>query len=300
MNRWKVNSPSLPVHDFKRPFTDLVPFEINSFEEMPDEAWASFPHRHNFYEIVYLTQGEGHHVIDFDTYPVHSDSLYFISPRQIHFWQISLSLKGWLIFFTDEFLSYPPSGSTFSELALFSASEHPPYLKLEEDQKQVILPVIRSLEREYLTHKSEYASVLRAYLHILLMKAYLFHNEVWAGGESQNTSHLVRRFKQLVVQQRGTRRSVRSLAEQLRITAGHLSETVKSVTGCTPGQIIRQTLIIEAKRLLANTDLTISEIAYSLDFEDPFYFSRVFKRETGMSPCRFRKRIREKYILFQK
>lgn len=298
MDRRKGSRTSLPVHDFRMPFANLIPFEISSFSEMPDEAWANFPHRHNFYEIVYLTQDQGHHIIDFETYPVHADSLYFISPRQIHFWQINVSLKGWLVFFTDDFLSYAPSGATFSELAFFSNSEHRPYLKLEENQRQVIVPVIENLEAEYLTHKSEHASILRAYLHILLIKVQLFSDAIGDGEESQSTSHLVRRFKQLVMRELGTRRSVRSLAEQLGITAGHLSETVKVATVCTPGQIIRQTLTMEAKRLLANTDLTVSQIAYSLDFEDPFYFTRVFKRETGMSPCRFRERIREKYSLF--
>jgi AraC family transcriptional activator of pobA len=78
-----------------------------------------------------------------------------------------------------------------------------------------------------------------------------------------------------------------------------VSETVRDVMGCTPKQIILQTVTIEAKRLLAKSDLTVAEIAYSLAFEDPFYFGRIFKRETGMSPGRFRERIREKYSSFR-
>ncbi|MCX5812562.1 MAG: AraC family transcriptional regulator [Proteobacteria bacterium] len=295
----KVDKLSMPVHDFKMPFTELIPFEISSFEQMPDEAKANFPHRHNFYEILYITQGEGQHIIDFQTYPIQPHTLYFISPRQIHFWQISTSLQGWLIFFTDEFLLHTPSDSSLlSEFASFHSGQFP-FLKLEEDQTQAILPLINNLVCEYLTHKAECASILRAYLHIFLVKTRLLYNICNLQGDSKISPELVRRFKRLVIEQRGTQRSVKSLAEQLYITEGHLCETVKSATGCTPGQIIRQTLTLEAKRLLANTDLTVYEIAYSLSFEDPFYFGRLFKRETGMSPYHFRQSIREKYRIFQ-
>jgi AraC family transcriptional regulator, transcriptional activator of pobA len=295
----KVDKLSMPVHNFKMPFTELIPFEISSFEQMPDDAKANFPHRHSFYEILYITKGEGQHIIDFKNYPIEPHTIYFISPRQIHFWQIHASLQGWLIFFTDEFLLHTPSDSSLlSEFASFH-SEQSPFLKLEEEQSQAILPLINNLVCEYLTHKAECASILRAYLHIFLVKTRLLYNICNLQGDSKISPELVRRFKLLVTEQRGTQRSVRSLAEQLYVTEGHLCETVKSATGCTPGQIIRQTLILEAKRLLANTDLTVYEIAYSLSFEDPFYFGRLFKREAGMSPYHFRQSIREKYHIFQ-
>ena len=63
----------------------------------------------------------------------------------------------------------------------------------------------------------------------------------------------------------------------------------------TPGKIINNEIALEAKRQLAYTDLTIAEICYKLNFEDPSYFSRFFRRETGMTPNVFRKHIGEKY-----
>ena len=94
-------------------------------------------------------------------------------------------------------------------------------------------------------------------------------------------------------------RSVSAYAKKIGVSAGHLTDTVKEVTGSSPGKIIRQAIILEAKRLLAHTDLTVSQTCYTLSFDDPSYFGRFFKRETGQSPESFRKSIREKYHILR-
>ena len=82
------------------------------------------------------------------------------------------------------------------------------------------------------------------------------------------------------------------------VSASHLSNTLKTMTGFTPAQLIHNEILLEAKRMLVHTRQTVSEVGYRLGFEDPSYFSRFFKREIGMNPTQFQTDIREKYQIF--
>jgi AraC-like DNA-binding protein len=108
------------------------------------------------------------------------------------------------------------------------------------------------------------------------------------------TTELVRRYRQLVYQYFMEHRSVQFYADQLGVSVGHLSRSIKDATGHSASQIIRQEMIMEAKRLLVNTDLAVERISDQLAFNDPAYFGRFFKRETGFSPGSYRDVILEK------
>jgi AraC-like DNA-binding protein len=263
---------------------------------MPRAVLSKFPHRHSFYEILYVKEGKGTHVIDFEPYQIQPLSLYFISPGQVHFWQQEKLINGRIILFTGDFLYLtPPNRSVLSELEFFHSLERHPHLLIKKDQIPVILQLLKNLEIEYQSTGTGKASVLRAYLHILLIYIQRFYEEVHRHNVSINASALARRFKRLVSENCIGLRSVETYAVRIGVSAGHLRDTVKAATGMTPGRIIRQTVALEAKRLLIHTDLTVAEIAYSLSFEDPSYFGRFFKRETSLSPRLFREQIRKRY-----
>ena len=84
-------------------------------------------------------------------------------------------------------------------------------------------------------------------------------------------------------------RSVIFYAEQLHVTPRYLSQTVKEVTGKSAGELIDEMVILEAKALLNDVSLTISQVADSLYFSDQFFFSKYFKRLTGLSPSEYKK-----------
>ena len=95
-------------------------------------------------------------------------------------------------------------------------------------------------------------------------------------------------FAKYVEQHYLKRRQVKVYADMLGVTANHLVETVRQTTGMTPGRILSDRLMLEAKRLLVHTQQSLSEIAYHLAFSDPSQFGRWFKNTGGLSPGKFR------------
>lgn len=138
-------------------------------------------------------------------------------------------------------------------------------------------------------------SVLRAYVHILLVNLFRIYASQQKDDITDTSNAMVREFRQLISENYLTVRSVQEYADLIGISATHLRDTVKDITGYSPGQLIRQEIIFEAKRRLANTEATTAEIGYGLNFEDTSYFSRFFKREVGKSPSHYRQEIRKKY-----
>jgi AraC-like DNA-binding protein len=99
---------------------------------------------------------------------------------------------------------------------------------------------------------------------------------------------LAKHFMQLVDTHFLTTSSVADYAQMLTVTTNHLVATLTRIMGKPAGRLIRERLILEAKRLLRHSDLSISEVAYHLKFEDPSYFSRFFKKHADVTPAQFR------------
>jgi AraC-like DNA-binding protein len=294
--RRKLEIPLLTFRDIfdeQHTQTNIV---YGNFATIPAAAAAAFPHRHDFYGILYMTGGKGTHFIDFNAYPINAGTLYFISPGQVHYWNTSAPLEGEMIAFTEDFLLLAPSDyMVLHEFSFFHSIEGTPALELSSTDSERVEPLIRSIATEFQEKKFRSDTVLRAYLHILLVdiqRIYTSHEGTPnAVGSVGAIPKLVRHFKQLVAKQFITERSVQAYADQLGVTLSHLNNTVKAVTGQTPGQLIRQEVVLESKRLFTHTDLTSAEVGYRLSFDDPSYFSRFFRRETTMSTMQYRKSI---------
>lgn len=297
----KSNKENLPVHDFvDYSEAEGIPFGVYEFRRLSPNAQAFFPHRHLFYAIQHIEGGEGTHIIDFEPYSIKPNSLYFISPSQMHFWQLSSPLDGSVVVFNEDFiLSSPSEQGLIYELDFFHNVAGSPHLILSRDQGRSINQIIQHMEKECRSNAYGRLLILRSYLRILLIRIQQMFETDRVKNDSVKRSPLVNNFKKMVSEHFLTQRSISSYADELGVSEAHLYDIVNKIAGVTPGQIIWNEISLEAKRQLAHTDLTIAEICYKLNFEDPSYFSRFFRRETGMSPKSFRSHIREKYHNFQ-
>lgn len=273
-----------------------LPFTLTKFEIMNESAQVNYAHRHDFYEVLYICEGEGTHIIDFEPYPIQPFTFYFLAKDQIHFWQLEKPLKGYALLFSEEFLGVPSSSVLRAhDFSFFHHVGYAPRLRIESENLSMVNGLLEDIEQEFGNEKARSLSVLRAYLHILLTKLNRLYLVAHPDEHSESTASLVRQFERLVAENFLTDHSVQDYADRIGVSSSHLRDRVKAITGHAPGQIIRQALVLEAKRLLAHSNATIAEIGYRLNFEDPSYFGRLFKRESGLSPADFRKQIREQY-----
>jgi AraC family transcriptional regulator, transcriptional activator of pobA len=300
----------IPLHNYKEsidkienvdgePILSLdpqFPFALTKFEAISKLAQADYPHSHDSYEILYISEGEGNHIIDFEPYPIQPNVFYFISKGQVHFWQLTKPLKGYALLFPEEFLGFPSSDIIRAhDFTFFDHVGHAPFLAVDQEHLKMTGRLLGDIEQEFYNENEQSITVLRSYLHILLTKLHRLYIADHPDESSEATSSLVREFNQLVSEHFLKEHSVQDYADRIGISASHLRDSVKAVTGHAPGHIIRQKLVLEAKRLLANSSETVAEIGYHLNFDDPSYFGRFFRRETNMSPAAFRKQIRGKY-----
>ncbi|MFF4416877.1 helix-turn-helix domain-containing protein [Streptosporangium sp. NPDC001559] len=280
----------LPMHEIEVPVPmGLSPFAVGTFDEMGSWSRAAFPHRHVFYEILYVSAGSGTHTVDFRSSPIRPDTMYFIAPGQVHHWTYEVPMQGTLVLFTEEFLLWqeePPFFHGLSERA---------ELRLSGVEAERMARLLGLMCEEYRGRGAGFASMLQSYLQILLVTSGRLLEAGNGGGAVTRSSVLARAFTRLVAKHVIDVRSVRAYAERLGVTSGHLAETVKEATGRSPGEVIRDALTLEAKRLLVQSDLSVAQIARALAFDDASYFGRFFKREAGVTPGDFRREIREKY-----
>lgn len=273
-----------------------MPFEVGSFDSVSQAAQSGIPHRHSFYEILFLEGGVGRHFIDFEPHEISAPCVFFVSPGQVHFWELESPLQGWFVLFTDEFLLYPPSDRGFvHELSFFHMLDGSPRIALDPNQRRETNRIVQSIRLDFEQNHFGKSSMIRAWLHILLVTLERLREKAMRGEVPQHAPPIVRRFKQLVTLNFHIDRTIGNYADRLAISEAHLHDTVKRWSGKTPGSIIRAEVTMEARRLLAHTDLAVAEIGHHLSFDDPSYFSRFFLREAGESPSSFRERIRARF-----
>lgn len=258
---------------------------------------ASLPHRHPFYSILYVTNSDGKHYLECDVYENIKDTVFLIQPGQMHYWEDVTEIKGKLIYFGEEFLvenSHPVNAVWETELIneMIHGGQHA--VMLTSCQKKNLEQLSKMMMKEYRAKEPRYAEVLRGYLNAFLVG-------VWRAGTQQESrkspaqSSLNIEFQRLLSQNIKEHFSMQYYANALGLTVGRFTRQIKKQAGVTPSEQHRIAVTTEAKRLLANTNLSVSEVAEQLGFVDSAYFCRVFKKRTGLSPGQFRKQCLSRY-----
>ncbi len=290
--------PMFTTHDVELD-PGTVEFAIRRIEALsaPVLRNALITHRTNFYHIVWITRAtiEGQVWIDLDSYPLRPHMMCFISPGQIRAWDTPALQNpgadtGYSIGFTQEFFSNSPDdANALIQLPYFHGVGAAPVLYVNEEQARLFTEVCGRLEREMQLALDGQVTLLHSYMRILLVEARRIHQAQPDAIRTETAAFLLtKQFVLLVEAHYLTTSSVADYATLLHVSANHLIETVKRTMGQPAGKIIHERLMLEAKRLLRYSDSPVAEIATYLNFEDPSYFSRFFKKHTGFSPSEFR------------
>ncbi|WP_457290107.1 helix-turn-helix domain-containing protein [Pedobacter sp. UYP24] len=266
----------LPFEDLKRP---------NSF------VW---PHKHSFFEILWIREGASKHVVDEYKTELSQDTVYFMSPGQVHHIEKHAAVKGESIMFTEEFfiLNFT-SKEALDKLSFLRNSYKNPHLRLDQETKLLLQPILQLMYAEFsrTPHSKLALSSLTFLLLNFLERLYEAEKNI-----SRATGHsvLLDKFSQLLEKHYAAQQPIAFYSEQLCVTSHYLNGIIKKVTGKAVSEVIRDRVMLETKRMLHHTDHPIGYIASELGFNDFSYFSRQFKKQTGFSPDRYRNEMNEK------
>lgn len=277
----------IPIHDFAKDGRDSVPFKFIKLGELTSYDFSRL-HRHNYYEIFFFDIGNGTHHIDFDEHEIKDNSIHFVSPGQVHLIKRGPSSKGGLILFSRDFF-YVGSSEPHSLFNYpFLNHSGAPVLNLAKHDYAGFADILRQIETVSEGDNDINTGILRSYLNIILLKCHQLFN---AGnpGYGIKESTVFNNFRQYVENDYRRNRLPSYYADKLNITEKKLNELTKAYSGESAGEFIRQRVLLEAKRLLYNSDHSIKEIAYFLGFDDPSYFNRYFKQNTGLTAGDYRK-----------
>lgn len=253
------------------------------------------PHFHDFFQVA-LVCGTGKVMHDFRDFPVKGQTLFFLSPGQVHRIRTVRGLDGVIISFSQSFYDHaaaPPS--ELLDLPFFFSVEGAPLLPVPASDEFQIGQAIEEIQDEFNTAAPLAARCIRSWLRILFARAYRLYRVGHPVVEPTAGARLVRQFHLSVERHFREEFTLTEYARELGVTANHLNDVVRKESKQSAGAIVRQRRLLDAKRLLSHSDLSVSEIGYRLGFQDPSYFSRFFRKGTGSAPAEFREAIREKY-----
>ncbi|GAA4347076.1 helix-turn-helix transcriptional regulator [Hymenobacter saemangeumensis] len=272
---------SFPQAQARRPYyVERLETHVRRFPHVNE------PHAHDFYLLLYITQGRGSHTVDLVSYELQPGSLFFLAPGQVHHWQLSDDAQGYVLFFDADFYLFRYPGSRLYDYPFFSSS-HPPVLYLASGEAE-IQPLLARMLAEYGGTQANQAEVLRSYLHLCLELASRYYGADAPAPESSLAQQQIRQFGALLNQHYRQRRSVQDYAELLHLSANHLNALCRRVLNKTASALIHERVILEAQRLLSHSALSVGQVADELGFADASYFVRYFRKYAGHTPEAFR------------
>ena len=253
------------------------------------------PHRSDYYVLSVCFGGEATLSINLDSYHIKPGTLIAFTPEQIKQWRnISPDFLNIAVLFKKNYLLANSADPNLLDSFPFFHFENSPLCSFDVRKTELLGDCMRNIrEATFLehTHKDE---VIRSLIHVLLYNAVGVYEE----GRVLSTHHPTRQtvifsqFQHLVSKHVKTERALPFYATQLHITPKHLSETIKEVSGKTARQWINEVITLEAKVLLQNLQLSVGQIAESLNYPDQSSFGKFFKTHAGCSPSQFRSELR--------
>jgi AraC-like DNA-binding protein len=247
------------------------------------------PFLKDFIKILFLKKGSGI-LIDFKDYHLAHDTIFFINPGQLFKLEKETS-SGTLIFYNRDFYCIEIHDKEVAcDGILFNNVYAMPAVALSDDQAALFENILSEIKHELVNNNY----VMEEMLRILLKQLIIRSSRIWKTTHEQEVNdvtkewELTRKFSQLVEHNYKSKHTVAEYAELLSITPKALNKRITSLTESTPNDIIKARIMLEAKRLLAHTDLTVKEVGYSLGYNDPAYFVRFFTNIAQISPLDFR------------
>jgi AraC family transcriptional regulator, transcriptional activator of pobA len=259
-----------------------------SIEQLTKQVpFRHIPHRHDFYHLFWIESGNGTFVTDGRSYPLTRGSLIFVPPGQVHAWKWNDTLNGYVLCFEPASLF---SGNDrpyrlLHDLGQFSAaSKDRATFQIAGSTYRLLRVAFKNLADEYHGNAEFRGDMVRCQVTALLIRLHRLCLSTPSDEVQGYSTQLTNRFLSLLEKQEGKLQRTRYYTSALSVNPRVLVDAVLTETGKSPSTWIRDRTLLEARRLLIYTDLTISEIAYRLNFRNVSYFVRFYRRLAGAPP----------------
>ncbi|MBS1659670.1 MAG: helix-turn-helix domain-containing protein [Bacteroidetes bacterium] len=275
-----------PLQEFEYKKFGFMEFGLEEAEK------ANKPLFNEFIKILFLTKGS---VLDleFNHYELARDTVFFIGPGQWFRVKDPMSAGILLSYNRDFYCIEIHDKEVACDGILYHNVFEVPFVELDSAQSGLYGKIFEEMKEEL----AEKDFVMEEMLRVLLKQIIIRSTRMWKKGKEglagQDAAEvdIIRKFSQLIDRYFKTKHAVADYAEMLNMTPKALSKRIAQVSSVTPNDLIKERILLEAKRLLAHTEMTVKEVGYALGYEDPAYFVRFFTNSAECSPLDFRKKF---------
>jgi len=263
-------------------------------EHMPeflanDDFGNCSPHVHSFYEILWFQEGSGIHTVDFAEYEVRPNTIFFLSPGQVHHFDNAVNYRGVSIKMCTDFMKN--ESNLFLKYNVFYSHDTLPYYSIDAATARTLSALVDEMEAES-TRSDQFGNteILQSLLRIFLVniQRHGLQNGQKPLSSLKPSHQLFIAFRRLVEKEHRRMHTVQEYASELNVSVRTLNKCVNECSSMSPLCFINERIILEAKRMVRYTNLMFKEIGYALGYDDPSYFVKFFKRQTGYLPSDFR------------
>jgi AraC-like DNA-binding protein len=264
--------------------------------EFDNTSYFDHIQRHNYFNLILIISGEGTATVDLCDYSFQADNLFAFYPYQPFMLRSNKPVAGICIqFHHDFFCIYRHHQEIAANGILFNNVYQQPFICLNDWDKKSIVQLIQSIAHELKNGDFRQDEVLVSYLKILLVTATRIKLEQQSPQDAETLpikqQFVIQRLKNAIEDNFRIKHAASDYADLLHQTTASLARIAKNHFNKTLSELIIERIIIEAKRELYLTDKTIKEIAYELGYDDEYYFSRLFKSKTDISPQSYRNTV---------
>ncbi|WP_372772813.1 helix-turn-helix transcriptional regulator [Mangrovibacterium sp.] len=283
---------SIPEVQFRSEKTTQVnDFEFVALEDLmsaiakPRDHNPYQPHRLGFFVILIITEGEVNHIVDFKIHTLRAGDVMVMSKGQIHAFDEFSKYKGYLVLFTEAFMQKYMAQSTIAQINhLYNY-----FLRQEKISNPYHNHIIlRVLNEELKSNSPSLPNIVGSIISIYLLKLNEENNRSTVVSIDNKNLDFFSHFKQLLEEHFSKTRDAKAYASELSISYKHLNEVCNEIANVTAKSFIDRYVILEAKRMLVSTSLSVKEIAFKLGFDEPTNFLKYFKKHTNITPVEFR------------
>lgn len=253
--------------------------------------WKVLPHFHSsLYQIFVAEKGSATLYTSEGKVRIEAPFIAFIPPLNIHGFDFDENIQGRILTFSDFYTGtllekHPRILGTLDRIFWLTVTDFPTTFSEFTD-------TFNRINSEYHSHEEDKEMLLEYELYLLVLQFYRFaHHHLNQTAEGNNRMSYFRKFQQMVKMSDNPFTSLEVYAKHLNITTKHLNRICRSVKHMSALQVVQEELVLKAKAHLYHFTTNISEIAYELGFDDPSYFTRLFKKHTGLTPNEYRKKI---------